>query len=185
MQPKRYRRRGNRSAASWARIVGAIIVAVLAALFGRDQVGTRTNPQDTGPLPETVRGAARPIDGDSMKVGNAEVRLKGIDAPEGPQMCTRNNKPWACGEDSRKELVGLIGKDVVVCTVLERDRFSRYLSRCTAGGRDLNAGMVASGLAVAYGGYLREEGEAKARKRGLWGSEFTRPREWRDDHQRR
>lgn len=185
MQPRRRRGFQGRSASSWARLVGAILVAVLAALFGRDQTGPGSRPQDTGPLPQTVRGAARPIDGDSMKVGTAEVRLKGIDAPEGPQMCTRNDRPWACGEDSRAELVRLIGKDVVICTVLERDRFSRFLSRCTAGGRDLNAGMVSSGLAVAYGGYLREEGEAKARKRGLWGSQFTRPREWRDEHQRR
>jgi endonuclease YncB( thermonuclease family) len=39
--------------------------------------------------------------------------------------------------------------------------------------------MVASGMAVAYGGYNREEAEARAQKRGLWGSDFKLPRDWR------
>ena len=77
--------------------------------------------------------------------------------------------------DSKLELK--LGKDVVQCRVFERDKHGRLLAQCSAGGRDLNAGMVASGLAVAYGGYLREQGDAKAKRRGLWGSEFQQPRD--------
>lgn len=165
-----------------ARWIVSFIMLVVVAVFGRDYIPNSTAPSARGPLPEQISGVGHPIDGDSLRVGQDEVRLKGIDAPEGRQTCRRNSSVWACGEDSRRELVRLIGHDVVKCSVLERDRFSRFLSRCTAGGRDLNAGMVAAGLAVAYGGYVREEGEAKVRKRGLWGSEFQRPREWRDAH---
>lgn len=179
---QRISRSDRRNLARWA---ATLILAVLAAIFGKDHIPTgRPSPQNpSAPLPEKISGAGRPIDGDSLRVGRDEVRLKGIDAPEGRQSCTRNGVAWACGEDSRKQLVQIIGKDVVVCRVADRDRFNRYLSFCTAGGRDLNAGMVASGLAVAFGGYVREEGEAKARKRGLWSGEFQRPRDWRDAHQ--
>lgn len=165
-----------------ARWIASLIMLVVVAVFGRGYGPNPGAPSARGPLPDQISGAGRPIDGDSLHVGQNEVRLKGIDAPEGRQTCLRNGSVWACGEDSRRELVRLIGHDVVKCSVLERDRFSRFLSRCTAGGRDLNAGMVAAGLAVAYGGYVREEGEAKIRKRGLWGSDFQRPREWRDEH---
>ncbi len=176
------RRPQNRQA--MARWIATVIMLIIAAVFGRDQWPSPSGNRDSGPLPGQVSGTGRPIDGDSLKVGRDEVRLKGIDAPEGRQTCQRNGQSWACGEDSRQELVRLIGRDVVICSVSERDRFGRYLSKCTAGGRDLNAEMVKSGLAVAYGGYIREEGDAKARKRGLWSSVFQRPREWRDDHSR-
>jgi len=41
--------------------------------------------------------------------------------------------------------------------------------------------MVSDGMAVAYGGYWREEREAKSMKRGLWASEFQEPRLWRQE----
>lgn len=167
---------------SLARWVATLIMLIVAALFGRDQFPQTGRNPSGGPLPDRISGAGKPIDGDSLRVGQNEVRLKGIDAPEGRQTCQRDGRSWPCGEESRRELVRLIGSDIVECTVSERDRFNRYLSRCRAGGRDLNAGMVSSGFAFAYGGYVREEGDAKARKRGLWSGEFQRPREWRDDH---
>jgi len=43
---------------------------------------------------QTFTGTARPIDGDSLYVGNTEVRLFGIDAPEYHQVCTRGSLPW-------------------------------------------------------------------------------------------
>lgn len=161
--------------------IAALIVAALGALFGQEHLsGTRTrNPG--GPAPDHVSGAGRAIDGDSLFVGRDEVRMKGIDAPEGKQTCTRDNRDWACGDAARDELRRLIGKDVVECRVFERDKHGRLLAACSAGGRDLNAGMVSSGMAVAYGGYLREQGDAKAKRRGLWGSQFQQPRDWRHE----
>lgn len=167
-----------------ARWAATLILAVAAVYFGRDQMRPSGGRIDTGPLPQRVTGAGRAVDGDSLFVGRDEVRLKGIDAPEGRQTCTRAQTSWACGEASRDELRRLIGRDVVECRVADRDIHRRLLAYCTAGGRDLNGGMVASGMAVAYGGYLRQEGEAKMTKKGLWSSQFKRPRAWRDEHRR-
>ncbi|MGQ0456722.1 MAG: thermonuclease family protein [Hyphomicrobium sp.] len=172
----------RRTRSALARWIATLILAVLALVFGREHLpGARGPNPASGPLPERISGAARTIDGDSLFVGLDEVRLKGIDAPEGRQDCQRDGAPWRCGEASREQLRTLIGKDVVACRIADRDRHGRLLAFCTAGGRDLNAGMVSSGMAVAYGGYVREEGEAKARKKGLWNSQFERPRAWRDE----
>jgi endonuclease YncB( thermonuclease family) len=161
--------------------LAALIVAALGALFGQEHLRGPRQPAGSGPVPAQISGAGRAIDGDSLVVGREEVRMKGIDAPECRQICTREGRPWHCGNAARDELRRLIGKDVVQCRVFERDQHGRLLAACSAGGRDLNAGMVASGMAVAYGSYLREQGEAKAKRRGLWGSEFEQPRDWRRD----
>ena len=170
---------GNRR--QLTRFAAALIVAILGALFGRGHWGGNSPRDASGPLPDQISGAARLIDGDSLFVGRDEVRMKGIDAPEGRQTCTRDGKSWDCGNAARDELRRLIGDDAVQYNVLERDKHGRFLATCRAGGRDLNAGMVASGMAVAYSGYLREQGEAKASRRGLWNSEFQPPRDWRHE----
>lgn len=155
-----------------------VLAAVIGALFGQDHLG---GGNKGGPVPPQISGAARVIDGDSLFVGRDEVRMKGIDAPEGRQTCQRDGRDWACGDAAREELRRLIGNDAVQCRVFERDKHGRMLAACSAGGRDLNAGMVSSGMAVAYGGYLREQGDAKAKKRGLWNAQFQQPRDWRHE----
>lgn len=175
------RTRQDRPNSGWQQIVRLILLAVLAAvtsMYGRKHMNSNTKYD---PVPADVRGAARPIDGDSLFVGANEVRLKGIDAPEGRQTCSREGRTWDCGNAARDELSRLIGRDIVVCSASERDQHGRVLGFCSAGGRDLNAGMVSSGLALAYGGYTREESEARAQKRGLWAGEFERPRDWRHE----
>lgn len=164
------------------RWLGAIVIAVLAAVLGPQYGPNRSGPSNqSGPAPDQTSGAGRPIDGDSLFVGREEVRLKGIDAPEGKQSCSRQGVAWDCGNAARDELRRLIGRDLVQCRVEKRDKHGRLLGYCSAGGRDLNAGMVAAGMAVSYGGFLREQGEAKLRKRGLWGSEFEQPHDWRHE----
>ena len=123
--------------------------------------------------------SVRVIDGDSLVVDGTEVRLQGIDAPEGPQTCRREGRDWACGEEARRELKRLIGTSKVECRVSRRDQHGRSLSRCTAGGKDLNRLLVEHGYALAYGDYEGEEQAAKAARRGIWGSEFQSPRDWR------
>lgn len=159
--------------------IAILILAILAALGGKvsDTVRNRDLPSDG-----LIEGRPQLIDGDSFHLGSQEVRLKGIDAPEGRQTCQRDGREWRCGEASRAELQRLIQGQNVRCRVAERDQHGRLLAYCKAGTRDLNAGMVASGLALSYGGYLKEETAAKLARRGLWDSQFQRPREWRRDH---
>lgn len=172
---QRQARSGNRAIARW---VATLVLAAFAAYFGRDHMPNATTGD---PPPERIAGAGRPVDGDSLYVGSQEVRLQGIDAPEGRQTCQRDGRAWACGEAARSHLRSMIANNTVECRVTGRDRHGRLLAYCSAAGRDLNGGMVASGMAVAYGGFVREEGLAKAAKKGLWGSQFERPRAWRDE----
>ena len=44
-----------------------------------------------------VSGFGKSIDGDSLHVGDKEVRLFGIDAPEFDQTCQRASGDWSCG----------------------------------------------------------------------------------------
>jgi endonuclease YncB( thermonuclease family) len=155
-----------------------IILVIIAALLQWWQ-DRREGPT----VPGELRGWPRLVDGDSFHLGGAEVRLKDIDAPEGRQTCTRNNEPWRCGDAARAELARLIGGAEIVCKEVDRDRYGRYLAYCTANGRDLNRAMVENGFAVAYGGYEREEAQARARRAGLWAGQFERPRAWRREHE--
>lgn len=134
---------------------------------------------------DSVReGSVRVVDGDSLRLGETEIRLKGIDAPELHQTCERSGRPYRCGESARAALAERIGGRPVHCSVSGRDRYGRDLARCSVGGEDLGAFMVHAGWAVAYGDYAAEEGEARSRQAGLWAGPFERPSEWRQEHPR-
>jgi endonuclease YncB( thermonuclease family) len=141
--------------------------------------------QRMGPAPSWIEGVARLIDGDSLSVGGREVRLEGIDAPEGRQSCTRDGAAWACGEQASRHLAQLISGRSVSCRVSKPDQHGRLLATCEAGGRNVNAAMVEDGFALAYGSYRGEEQRARQARRGLWSGEFERPRDWREKQPRR
>ena len=132
-----------------------------------------------------VSGVAVVTDGDTIRIGEAKIRLFGIDAPEGKQSCERDGVSWLCGQESGAYLRKLIGSDSIACAERSKDRYGRIVATCKfADGRDIGAEMVSSGLALAYrryGGkiYDAAEMEAKSAKRGLWAGEFIPPWEWR------
>jgi endonuclease YncB( thermonuclease family) len=135
-------------------------------------------------MPATVEGSleGRPrfVDGDSFFIGQTEVRMQGIDAPEGRQTCTREGREWRCGEDAKRKLQGLTGGQPIRCDVHSTDQHGRRLATCfSSNGTNLNAEMVAQGYAVAFGTYEGEERQAKSARRGLWASDFERPQDWR------
>jgi hypothetical protein len=118
-------------------------------------------------------------------VGDTEVRLFGIDAPEFDQSCTKNGQPWSCGSAAADQLMRLVtGKDVR-CSSMGKDQHGRTLGRCMVGTTDINRTMVATGYAVAYRhystDYVSAEDSAKAYKRGLWAGTFERPDQYRHD----
>ncbi len=167
----------------WQTIALLVVLAVLTVLKERwspssSQPGSELPPSGSG-----ISGTVRLVDGDSFFLGSREVRLEGIDAPEGRQMCTLNGRDWACGEAARRELARLIGGRKITCDAGKLDQHDRLLSRCRVGGVELNRAMVASGMAVSFGRYYnREEAEARAARRGLWAGEFQRPQDWRHAH---
>lgn len=132
-----------------------------------------------GAVAASVTGATRVIDGDSLRVGQTEVRLFGIDAPELSQACTRAGQSWPCGSAAADQLGRLIAGKQVTCLPVGTDKFGRTLARCSAGSIDVNRVMVASGYALAFRRYSFEyisaEDTAKASKRGMWSGTFELP----------
>ncbi len=151
---------------------------LLAALVLAATYGTSLLPGSK------ISGQVRIVDGDSFFLGSDEVRLFGIDAPEGRQVCTAaNGSSYRCGRKAAKMLRTLVRNRQVSCDVISTDRYDRSLARCRAGKVDLNTEMVRRGWAVAYrdgiGEFARAEDEARAAKRGLWQGLFDRPQDWR------
>ncbi len=60
-----------------------------------------------------VTGTARVIDGDTIEVQGQRIRLHGIDAPEGRQLCFDDGEPWLCGTDATNALRDKIGDNPV------------------------------------------------------------------------
>lgn len=131
---------------------------------------------------ERLGGAFRVVDGDSLELGGRKLRLRSIDAPELSQTCLRAGAAWPCGVEARDALESLMTADGVVCSGGREDKYRRLLVECVAGREDVNAAMVRSGMALAFGGYRAEEGEAQQARRGVWAGEFERPSDWRKGH---
>lgn len=128
------------------------------------------------------------VDGDSLRAGDRNIRLIGIDAPERAQTCrTASNREWACGAAAAARLSELVARGKVTCTPQGEDRYGRTLAVCAAGDiADLGRTLVREGYAVSYtfdaGGYAAEEDEARAAGRGLWQGAFERPQDFRRRH---
>jgi endonuclease YncB( thermonuclease family) len=136
---------------------------------------------------ETLRGMVKAVyDGDTVVLvgrdsGRITVRLYGIDAPE-------TRKPESPGQpyasQSRRVLMyKLLGREVTA-EVQEQDQYGRAVAVVRYAGRDMNAEMVAEGLAWAYRQYLegpyssqyiRLEEQARRQRRGLWRDANPRP----------
>ncbi|WP_316979778.1 thermonuclease family protein [Shumkonia mesophila] len=124
--------------------------------------------------------------GDTLKVEGERIRLFGVDAPESGQACTRaDGRSWPCGAEASAALKRLVAEagGQVSCIIEVRDAGGWAVSTCEAGGLDLGAAMVRSGLALAgrqYSArYAALEAEAKHRGAGLWAGSFEAPWDWR------
>ncbi|MDA0367203.1 MAG: thermonuclease family protein [Proteobacteria bacterium] len=112
---------------------------------------------------QQLRGAARVVDGDTLAIDGARVRLFGIDAPERGQPCRDGGD---CGAQSQDFLEALIGGRQVTCAPEDIDRYGRVVATCFAGGADLNRAMVRAGHALPYIEFSRRyEADAPANPR--------------------
>lgn len=132
---------------------------------------------------QTIIGSAKAIDGDSLSVSGIEVRLFGIDAPEGKQTCNRDGKDWPCGQAAAGKLDSLIEGRTVQCRARGRDSYGRSVAVCQAAGTEINRTMVAQGWATALreysSDYIADETRAKAARLGIWDSTFMLPGDFR------
>lgn len=145
------------------------------------------------PAPVATVPLVRVIDGDSLLIRQDQavltLRLTGLDAVEYRQDCARAAARWPCGREARTALEKLAGRGPLHCEFAAKDRYGRTLAACRTApfpdGVDLGAEMVRAGWAIATGdSYLLEEGEAQAKRRGIWQGSFTRPADWRAAHER-
>lgn len=134
---------------------------------------------------EFVLGLGRAKDGDSLMVGQTEVRLFGVDAPEFDQRCRRGGRDWACGSAAADKLMELVTGREVQCISMGTDQHQRVLGRCTVNGIEVNRTLVSLGMAVAYrrysSYYVSDEARAKAAGLGIWSSSFEQPERYRHD----
>lgn len=155
----------------------------LAALaMGTSGAGAATRAPAAAPG-EVVAGRASVIDGDTIDIHGARIRLSGIDTPERGQSCEREGKAYRCGTEASRVLDGLVADQPVSCTVVAVDRYKRLVATCRKGALDLNGEMVRLGWALAYRtyskAYVGQEDEARMARRGMWAGTFQAPWDWR------
>lgn len=159
---------------------GVALVASLGALALVDE-----------PAKLVLTGWAVVVDGDTIRVDGAAVRLHGIDAPEAAQTCLDvQARPWSCGAASTAHLRATLYRDPMVrCEVREKDRYGRSVATCRNRHGDIGALQVAAGYALDWpkysrGAYHDEQEAARGAKLGMWSGGFEAPWEWRHSHRR-
>lgn len=167
-----------------ALVLACMVLAVALILRpGADAAHAEVEPVRAEARADRLQGVGRVVDGDTLDVGAVRVRLHGIDAFEGDQMCDGPRGRWACGAAATRSLKARAEGRELVCQVLDTDRYGRKVSRCERNGVDLARVLVSEGLALAYRRYSRdyieEELAAEARGAGAWNGSFDRPEQWR------
>jgi endonuclease YncB( thermonuclease family) len=137
-------------------------------------------------ISKTTKGQASVIDGDTIEIHGARIRLFGIDAPESGQLCPAQGKTYPCGKQAALVLADKIKGHVVECRPKNQDQYGRPVAVCFAAGEDINGWMVAQGWALAYRqysmDYVNQEHDAANSKLGIWKYEFEKPWDWRRKH---
>jgi len=140
-------------------------------------------------LPSTAKaaditGVAKVHDGDQIQIGNAKIRLAGIDAPSVDQLCLNTKgERWTCGAAARDELIHHTDNKTWTCHVTRTDRRGRSIAKCEIDGEDIQKWMVSSGWALSYvrfsHDYDADEKAARDAKTGMWQGAFIAPWDWR------
>ena len=153
----------------------SLVLALLSLLFAFSPAAGEI----TGKRPSV-------IDGKTIVLAGARIRLFGIDAPETGQTCRAGGQPWNCGMEARWATANRIGMNWVACQPRSQDPSGAIVAVCYLGGiggPELNAWLVAQGWALAYRpeslDYVAEEETARRSRKGLWRGEFEAPWVWR------
>ena len=94
-------------------------------------------------------GQASIIDGDTIEIHGARIRIFGIDAPESDQLCyDAHSLQYRCGQKASNALFDFVDRRPVQCIEVDRDRYKRAASVCTVGGMDIADWLVRNGLAL-------------------------------------
>ena len=131
--------------------------------------------------PVEFAGHFRAVDGDTLTIDRARLRIRGIDAPERAQQCGTAGRLWSCGDAATRALRARLPG--LTCKAHSHDKYRRLLVRCRTATGDLGAELVSAGAAVGYGSeYRAEEDAARKARLGVWSGPFERPELWRRNH---
>ena len=126
------------------------------------------------------------IDGDTIRLGDVNIRFSGIDAPEINQTCVASEGKVACGKISRDLLIEKVTNNKISCTDEGKDFYGRVLGECFVNGESLSSYLVREGFAFAYrkysNKYIEDEEYAKFNKLGMWSMEFQYPWDYRKNN---
>src|SRR6266404_3926190 len=129
-----------------------------------------------------IIGRASVVDGDTLDIHGARVRLWGIDAPETDQLCRGDDSlPYRCGSASANKLDAFIsGRINSALFAKDVDQFGRRVASCTLDATDLGEWLVVQGLALDWprysgGRYSAPQREAERAGRGLWAGSYVEP----------
>jgi len=131
-----------------------------------------------------VSGIPKIREGHQIQIGNARIRLGGIDAPAVDQLCLNTSgERWTCGVAARDELIRYAGNKSWTCHVSQTERRGREIARCEVDGEDIQKWMVRNGWALSYTRYSHDydadEKAAREAKAGMWQGSFIAPWDWR------
>src|SRR5690606_1343562 len=117
-------------------------------------------------------GRASVIDGDTIQIHGKRIRLWGIDAPEGRQLCFIEGKAWRCGSKSANALADYLAARTVSCEKKDTDRYGRTVAVCKVADEDVGSWLVRSGWALDFthyskGTYSVEQQHAKSARAGV------------------
>jgi len=73
----------------------------------------------------------------------------------------------------------------VSCEIEKKDKYKRWLARCTVGRQDLGTWLASNGWAIPFRECKCEviRATAKAARAGIWSSSFQTLWDWRAEHQ--
>src|SRR5262249_53070434 len=155
---------------------------LLAAAFG----GVPVLPSlPAGAARDAITGVATVRDGDTVEIHGRPIRLYGIDAPEGRQVCRRDGRDWRWGQAAAHALADHIGRRPLTCQPRDTDRYGRPVAVCRVAGEDIGAWLVPEGWALPH----RPDGPddvgggtaANAARRGVWSATRAPPWAWREE----
>jgi endonuclease YncB( thermonuclease family) len=136
-------------------------------------------------LADDLIGQASVIDGDTIEIHGTRIRLWGIDAPEGTQLCRNEESDlYQCGKTAATALAGLFYTihRPVTCLPTGHDQYGRTVAMCSLGtpGPDIGQWLVANGYALDWpqysrGRYSGAQQQAKQAGRGIWKGSYVEP----------
>jgi endonuclease YncB( thermonuclease family) len=151
---------------------------------------TAATPASAQQTDKIISGYGYALTGDTLRIGEDDVRLLGAAAPRLDQKGEDTiGRVYPAGLYARDVLASLIAEQPIGCRVIpqqgqEKDSQGRYFGACAAGNTpDLSASMIQRGWAFAdrsgitpvFSNYSNAEKVGRGRRVGIWQGPMTAP----------